>query len=233
MRADNERVRSAAQPRRRGQPESVAASAPENPTTDMTTPTQPQIIPALAIPAPETVPADRLIIRPADRPNARPARPSRTDRIANAPATRAPHPSGAPLSPRHTMPSATTIDAIPAINAPIARPDVTGGTFTYAYANGVPPTGCSRAMPGGRGGPYRGGGPYGGGGPYCGGGPYGGRPPCSGGPYPGPGGGKPADRYPAGATGGGPPAGGRSPAEAGPPPGGGVVSVILGRATRL
>ncbi len=52
------------------QPANVAASAPKKPITDTPTPTQPQIIPALAIPDPDVAPAERRISRAADRPNA-------------------------------------------------------------------------------------------------------------------------------------------------------------------
>src|SRR5262245_17002269 len=113
----------------------VAISAPRNPTTLSPTPTHPQTIPAVDMPDPVMVPAPRRIIRDADRPNRTAATPSSRDRIANAPATSAPQPSEAPDRPRHTMPSATRIDAMPAISAPIARPDVTGGTLTYPNAN--------------------------------------------------------------------------------------------------
>ena len=71
--------------------------------------------------------------------------------MANAPATSAPQPADAPARPRHTMPSATPMEAMPAMSDPMASPDVTVGTFTYASANGVPPTGCQRLITGGRG----------------------------------------------------------------------------------
>ena len=45
------------------QPASVATNAPKKPITDSPTPTQPQIIPAFAIPDPDVAPAARRIIR--------------------------------------------------------------------------------------------------------------------------------------------------------------------------
>src|SRR5262245_4695032 len=123
------------------QPETVAATAPRKPSTLRTIPTIPQVSPAVAIPRPGMAPADLAIMRLAERPNAMPATPRNVERIANAPATRAPHPGLAPTRPRHAIPSATRIDAIPAISEPIASPEVTGGTLTYPNAKGVPPTG--------------------------------------------------------------------------------------------
>src|SRR5262245_53305381 len=70
----------------------VAASDAPKPITASAAPTMPQIIPAFAMDLPVMAPADARMVRRAGRPTPMAPTPRRNDRIANAPATSAPHP---------------------------------------------------------------------------------------------------------------------------------------------